>query len=137
MFFKSKNESKNEEHPVICEQYDNKLLALYHDKDVMRGWAQAVKWYSLPLEILLEDSAEYNAVLKEVHNAKLNLRNAIAAYDTACYEFKKWVEIHSDELPLSYQIKINFDDSIESIRYALHDITANNSYFYFDHYIKK
>lgn len=130
MFFKSKNER-----PIICEQYDQKLLNLYNDKDVMRGWAQAVKYYSLPLEVLLEDSADYNAVLEEVHNAKLNLRNAIGNYEAACYEFKKWVEIHSEELPLSYQIKIDLDTSIEAIRYAIHDITTHG-YFYYNHYVK-
>lgn len=131
MFFKTKNER-----PAICEQYDSKLLSLWHDCDLVRGWAQAIIWHSLPLKVLIKDTPEWRAVNEEIREAQLNLRNAMEDYDTATDEFKEWVRCYYDELPISYQHKFNPETSLEAVKYALSDIDEHG-YFYFKHYIKK
>lgn len=131
MFFKAKNER-----PVICGQYDMKMLAVWHDRDLVRGWAQAIIWHSQPLKVLIKDTPEWRAVNDEIREAQLNLRNAMGAYDTAVHEFKEWVSRHYDELPFDYKRKADFETSLETVKYALSDINEHG-YFYFKHYIKK
>ena len=124
-----------ERNPII-DQYDRKWWALNEVADNLRGWAQAVKWYGLPLEVLIKDSAPYKATLEEVHEAQLNLRNVMGVYDTDRHEFMQWVKRHFDELPENYQNYLDPKTSMEEIRYALADI-QKNGYFYFKHGIKK
>lgn len=64
MFFKTKNKR-----PAIYEQYDLKLLSLRHDRDLVRGWAQAIIWHSLPLKVLIKDTPEWRAVNEEIREA--------------------------------------------------------------------
>ena len=127
---------KPQERNPIVDQYDGKWLALRQTADFVRGWAQAVKWYSLPLEVLIKDSVPYKAVLEEVHKAQLNLCNAMEAYDTDRHEFMEWIKQHFDGLPENYQNYQGPETSIEAIRYALDDI-PKNGYFYFKRKINK
>ena len=116
---KNKEEEVNR---VIVDQYDRKWCELSREGDTVRGWAQAVKWYGLPLEVFIKDSAEYKAALMEVHDAQLRLRNAMGAYDASRHEFIKWVENHFDELPTNYQRYGDPATSTDLVRYALDDI---------------
>lgn len=131
MFSKTKNER-----PVIIDQYDSKVLALYRSRDIVRGWAQAVKWYSLPLEVLIKDTPEWREAEANVKSAQLSLRNAMGSYDADVYEFIEWVKRHFDELPENYQQYEEPKTSMDEIRYAIHDIN-NHSYFYFKRLLNK
>lgn len=131
MVFKTKNER-----PAICGQYDSKLLSLWHDHNLVRGWAQAIIWHSLPLKVLIKDTPEWRAVNEEIREAQLNLRDAMENYDAAADEFREWVRCHYNELPVSYQHELNLETSLEAAKYALSDI-SEHGYFYFRHYIKK
>lgn len=110
---------KNSKVPAIVTEWENKW---YHNGDFrnsLRRRVQEAKWAALPLEVLLEDSAEYRSVLKEVEEAKKKLRNAIAFYDADCFEFMKWRRLHHDELPDNYRAYPAPAGSIDVIRNEL------------------
>lgn len=121
---------------VIIAQYDKMLLGLAHSANIVRGWAQAVKWYGLPLDVFIKDSAEYTAALMEMHDAQLHLHNAMGVYDADRHEFIKWVELHFDELPANYQKYKDPATSAHLVKDAIHGI-LQHGYIYFNSYIKK
>lgn len=121
---------KKEERPAIIDEYDRKWWSLNDSADKVKKWAQAVKWYGLPLKVFIEDTPEWKAAAADVKGAQLSLRNAMGIYDAYRHEFMEWVKRHFDELPENYQQYGDPDTSINIVRYALSDINKND-YFYF------
>lgn len=121
---------KQPERNPIIDQYDRRWWALNNASDIVKAWAQAVKWYGLPLDVFIKDTPEHRAAKQDVQEAQLTLRIAMGSYDTERKEFMDWVKRHFDELPQNYQDYSMPDAAIDVVRYALADI-QKNGYFYF------
>lgn len=127
---------KRYEVPLICKQFDDKVLDLMHARHTIEGWAQAVKWFALPMEVLIKDTPEYLAAKADMQETQLNLRLAMGSYDTDRQEFINWKAIHQEDLPPAYQ---NYGDpvtSLDAVRCALEDINKDG-YSSYKRYIRK
>lgn len=121
---------------AVCELYDAKTHALWHERNTVKGLAQAIIYYSQPLKVVAKDTAEWHATNNQIQETQTKLHVAMTSYDAHREEFAEWISLHQTELPASYQQVTPLENALESVLDAL-SIINKCGFIYYERYIKK